>query len=625
MVFEAINSILTNNLLNQAGLWALLALIPLVLVYLIRPRPKKQAVPALMFLIKERAKAHKSSFLRRFINDPLFFFQILVIIVFAAAIAKPFITVSQEVFVEKTALVIDVSASSQVTIDGKSRFEKSIELAEDNVGSDNVLILMSSVPELVADSIDASETKRILKDLIARDTPTNIFDSIIFAGNYVKENDRVVVISDFIETGSEKNFNAAKDILESKGIIVEMIDIKDYESRKAFNIGIIETVIAEEKTTIQIRNFNEVNETIGIRMEGVNLSIPEFTIAPNDVEVLSFPTPADTAKFWLVPYSGNDDFEVDNTVFIAAPSDEPISILLISNSVSRYLDTALEVIDNIKVDRFIPPQTPDVGHQVIIYNNVQSDLILPSTIKKIKKKVEDGAAFIVVGQEGLLKTDFLGMLPVERADESVPFMTKNEVYVSATTESSLTEDINFGKVSEYLNMRTKDGGITIVSSPDNATLVAMRNQDKGSVVYFGLMDKYSDFKEDIYYPVFWKRLFDMLTKKQDLSELNFKTGRLVNLLEEQTIKAPFGKIKADTIVLTKQGIYEGEEKIFAANLGNEEESDVNGDNAEEKIGVFDDALMVDDEFPLELAKYIIIALLLLVFLELIWIKFRGDL
>jgi hypothetical protein len=138
------------------------------------------------------------------------------------------------------------------------------------------------------------------------------------------------------------------------------------------------------------------------------------------------------------------------------------------------------------------------------------------------------------------------------------------------------------------------------------------------------MDKYSDFKKDIYYPVFWKRLIEMITQKQDLSEMNYKTGKLVNLLETQTIVTPFGKISADTLVLTKQGIYRGDTKTFAANLANPKESDVGGENGE-KIGVFENTLKIEELVPFELLKYFIIGLLVLVFIELLWIKFRGDL
>ena len=137
-VFSPVKEVAVNHLMKIGGLWWLLALVPLIIIYLIRPRPKKKSIPALMFLIKENAKSDKRSFFRRFVRDPLFLLQIIILIAFAIAIAQPFITVKEDVFVETTALVVDASASSQVEIDGKTRFERTIEIAKENVGSENV-------------------------------------------------------------------------------------------------------------------------------------------------------------------------------------------------------------------------------------------------------------------------------------------------------------------------------------------------------------------------------------------------------------------------------------------------------------------------------------------------------
>ncbi|MBW2972640.1 VWA domain-containing protein [Candidatus Woesearchaeota archaeon] len=623
-IFELIKGVSSQYVMEQAGLWALLALIPLILVYLIRPRPKKQTIPALMFLMKESAKSDKKSFLRRFVRDPLFLFQLLILIAFAIAIAKPFVTLAEDVLAEKTAIVLDASASSQVDIDGTTRFERAIDIAKDNVGSENAIILISSVPELIADEADAAKARDELDHIMPRDTPTSIFDSMIFASNYVKEKDKVIVISDFIETGTQKDFTAAKSILESKGLIVDFVNLRDFEDRRAKNIGIVDLDVTEEQTSVQIKNYNYDNETVRLEMEGVELTTSEITIEPKAVEVVSFPTPGALSKFSIEPYEGHDDFELDNDLYVSAPSRESAPLLLITNDNSKYLRTALNVIETISVDIGTPPKVPDPNHQIIMINDVNKDLILPGTIKKIKKTVSEGAALIVFAQPDLFSLDLEGMLPVERADKGAPVFIEHEVWVAPTFESSITEDINFGMVKKYLKVVPLPGATTLASTTNNVSMIVMRNYEKGMVLYFGLMEDHSNFKEDIYYPVFWKRLFDMAIKKQDLSELNFRTGRLVNLLVKQKIKAPYGTVDAETIMLSHQGIYRGEEKNFVANLLNEDESDVNGEEFEKKIGVFEEEKKTEMT-PYDLTRHFIMGLLVLVFLELLWIKFRGDL
>lgn len=624
-VFELLKGVASEHLMYTAGLWALLALIPLILVYLIRPKPKKQTIPALMFLMKESAKSDRKSFLRRFIRDPLFILQILILVAFAIAIAKPYMTVAEDVLVEKTALVVDASASSQLEIDGKTRFERAIEIAKEKAGSNNAIIVISSVPELIADEVDTAKARDELDHIKPRDTPTSIFDSIIFASNYVKEKDKVVVISDFIETGTQKDFNAAKSILESKGVIVELINLRQLESRKAENIGIVDLDVTEEQVTVQIKNYNDENETVRLEMEGINLTTSEITIEPKAVEVVNFPTPPALSKFSIRPHEWHDDFPLDNDLYISAPSAESVPLLIISNNPSKYITTAMSVIGTVIVDRGTPPKVPEINHQIIMIRKVNKDLILPGTMKSIKKKVDEGAALIIFAQPDLFSIDFEGLLPVERADKGGPVFIDHEVWVTPTYETTITEDMNFGMAKKYLKVAPLDGSMTLASTTNNVSMIVMKNYGKGMVVYFGLMEDHSNFKEDIYYPVFWKRLFDMAIKKQDLSELNFKTGRLVNLLVKQKITAPFGKVNAETIMLSHQGIYRGEEKNFVANLINEQESDLNGEDPDKKLGVFEEGATKMEKVPFELTRQFLIGLLVLVFLELLWIKFRGDL
>ncbi|MBN1544096.1 BatA and WFA domain-containing protein [Candidatus Woesearchaeota archaeon] len=624
-ILELLKGVASQHLMYTAGLWALLALIPLILVYLIRPKPKKQTIPALMFLMKESAKSDRKSFLRRFIRDPLFLFQILVLVAFAIAIAKPYMTVAEDVLVEKTAIVVDASASSQLEIDGKTRFGRAIDIAKENAGSNNAVIVISSVPELIADEVDLSKARDELNHIKPRDTPTSIFDSIIFASNYVNEKDKVVVISDFIETGTQKDFNAAKSILESKGIIVQFINLRQQESRKAENIGIVDLDVKEEQVSVQIKNYNDRNETVRLEMEGVNLTTDEITIEPKAVEVVNFPTQPALSKFSIRPAQWSDDFPLDNEIYISAPAAESVPLLLIANTVSRHLSTALEVIGTVDVERGTPPKVPEVNHQIIMINNINKDLVLPGTMKSIRKKVDEGAALIVVAQPDLFSIDFEGLLPVERADNSGPVFIEHEVWVTPTYETTITEDINFGMVKKYLRVVPVNGATTLASTTNNVSMIVMKSYGKGMVAYFGMMDDHSNFKEDIYYPVFWKRLFDTAIKKQDLSELNFKTGRLVNLLVKQKIVSPFGSVNAETIMLSHQGIYRGQEKNFVANLINEEESDLNGDEPEKKLGVFEEGATKMEKVPFELTRHFLIGLLALVFMELLWIKFRGDL
>src|SRR3989338_8706755 len=119
------------HFLNPPGLYALLSLIPLILLYLIRPKPKRQTIPSLMFFFRNREKSRLNSFLRYISRNLLFLMHFCAIALLAIAIATPYILERQKITTESTAIVLDVSASMQAKEGLSTRFEKSKDAAKD--------------------------------------------------------------------------------------------------------------------------------------------------------------------------------------------------------------------------------------------------------------------------------------------------------------------------------------------------------------------------------------------------------------------------------------------------------------------------------------------------------------
>ena len=621
--FGALKGVLGSNMLELSGLYLLIALLPLILVYLIRPRPQKKKIPALMFFMKERTKSDKRSFFRWFIRDYLFLLQILIILVFAVTAAKPFMTVSEEVFVDKTAIIIDVSASMHTDIGGETRFKNAVSLAKKYLSDKNTIIVAGAIPALIGDSLSKGDAERELNRLQPVDTTTSLFDAIIFSGNYVKSKDRVVVVSDFIETGSNKDIKTAKSIIESRGVIVDFVNVLE-GAKTAKNIGIVDLEIQSEKTRIHIKNYNYKNETVGLKLEGANLTKNSIIIGSGDREVVEIDTPAGVSKFELKLNKDQDNFKIDNIVYISAPKKMDVYSLIISNTVNEFLKTALDVIPEVKFESTTPPRFPDFNHHLIFFDDVKKSLVLPGTIKKLKKEVENGATLIIMASNDLLQIDFYDMLPV------IPKKTKNvfvkkDVVVSSATPSTLTEDVTFGYIHNYFDVKAADGATVIAQTPDKVPIIVLKTLGKGMVVYYGIFDSDSDFKRDIYYPIFWKRLIDFAIKKSDLNKLNYKTGKIVVLNGKQKVETPKGKLTDNSIFLDKAGLYVTDEKTFVANLLNEEESDINGKLEGKKKGVVGEVLKKIEKVKFDLTTYFLIALAMLVFIELLVLKFRGDL
>ena len=109
---------------NQLGLWALLSLIPFIILYLRKPKPVDRIIPSLMFMLQNRKTSNKYKFLQKFLTNLLFFMQFLALVGISIAIAQPFIKVPYDVSLENTIIVLDMSASMQALTTRRS-FTKS--------------------------------------------------------------------------------------------------------------------------------------------------------------------------------------------------------------------------------------------------------------------------------------------------------------------------------------------------------------------------------------------------------------------------------------------------------------------------------------------------------------------
>ena len=87
---------LQAGLLAPLGLLALLAVVPIVVLYLIRPDPQRVTLPTLQFLDEELGTDATNPLLERLRRNLLLLLQILVVVLLAVALSTPFVTVPRE-------------------------------------------------------------------------------------------------------------------------------------------------------------------------------------------------------------------------------------------------------------------------------------------------------------------------------------------------------------------------------------------------------------------------------------------------------------------------------------------------------------------------------------------------
>lgn len=589
------------------GLWAMLFLVPLVILYLIRPKPKEMSIPSLMFLMRQSKMNRLTSFFKTFIRDLIFLMQFLVIASLAFSIAQPYKMYSHDVASENTVFVIDVSASSKSVDNSQTRFDKIIEKAQSLIGRKNTIVLAKDAPLVALQDASSGEASAYLKKLEPLDTASKIGDAIILAGELMSgKTGRVIVISDFINTGGQDP-NIAKKVLLSKGLAVDFIGAAD---RNLSNVGFTDLNIKEDSTTAYIKNFNNGARTIKL---AVGNKETELSINPKSTEAYSFETPSGVTKLEI---KTKDDLAVDNVAYISVPSNKKIRVLLITNDLSSFLKNALIASGGIDFSISEPPIISKDNYDVYVIHNINQNQILPGSFEEILKKANDGASVIVHVQEDSAAVDYKGLLPLTISGAA------NSSFVSIDQTTKFTKNVNFGRVNYYFSTKNPKG--IVIASASNSSILSLEKRGAGNIVYYGILEKASDFKFSPDYPIFWTELLNSLVDRMDIKSLNYRTGNMLILDKPETIEMPSKKIKQATLILEEQGLYKVGNKNIAVNLLNERESNI---NAAESYGQKGEEFIlkpVKEQRKLPLELHLLIASAIILLLELIYIKRRGD-
>ncbi len=592
----------------EAGLYALLSLVPFIIIYLIRPKPKTLEVPSLMFFIKATGRNKLTSFLRNFISDLLFLIQLLLLLSLALSVAKPFTNVQRDISAANTVIVLDVSASSQTKEASGTRFEIAVAGAKKLLGAQNTIILAKDIPLLGVQEADAGDAVTYLNSLKPRDSGSKIGEAVLLAGELLQGKEgRVIVLSDFISTAGISP-NAAKGVLQSKGITVDYISTAKAGKR---NVGFVDAVVNEDASTVYIRNYDDKKATVAVKGTGLDKSM---TLEPGAVEPIPFQTPAGVTKLEL---TGGGDLPADDVFYLSAPDKKEIKVLLITNNASVFLRNALTSSPSVKLDITEPPVIKKGAYDVIVIDKINQRQVLPGTFEDLKQLVDKGTNVIINSQEDLGAIDFRGLLPV-----SVTGLGDGAA-ITVEQINRFTKDMEFGKVDSFIKSEAKERVVTMASA-SASPIIAYTTQGAGKIVYYGILEKASDFKISPNYPIFWQELLRYLIDQKDIRLLNAKIGSTLILDREETIETPEGKVKTNNIVLENNGVYKFRDRNIAVNLLNDLESDVNPkEEAAKQVSEFElKPVTQTKKYPLEIILLTAAGILLL--LEMLYMKIRGD-
>lgn len=604
---------LSSFFLNPAGLLTAVVLIPFLILYLIKPKPRHERIPSLLFIMKDVGKSNINSFFRNWLKDLILLFQLIILLGLIAAAARPYIEVPRTYLVDQTVLLVDVSGSMQAT----GRFEQAITLAKENLGKENTIIAIKGIPEVILERGSSSRAKEVLNQLEPTATTTALSDALQMAGAYAGAGSRIVVISDFVPTQGDLDYEPIAASLEGKGAIINYLPVEGGEE----NVGIIDLLIGPVTSSVWVKNYNKRPAEVTLRISDAD---QQLLLARGETKEVSFSTPSGIAEISLLE---KDDLMIDNKVWSSAPEENTVKVLVITNDKSSVehsnMLVALDVISKnfptkFNIEYAIPPKIPKLDYDIYLIQGATLNLILPGHIKALKEEVRKGAAVIIRDQEALFSIDWQGLLPVTPRNSTLG--TRSTVVPGSS--SSLVEDIQFGQVNSYRRVEARDGSV-IIAKTEQDPIIIMSRLEKGITLFYGLNAESSSFNKDPSYPVFWRRMMDLLTERPSLSNLNLRTGNILALQKESAVKTPRGSITGSLIPVEQAGLYVLPDRTVAANMLSDAESNLATTGNQSKIDSFESDESTET-LPKELSRYALWVAIAFLFLELLYLKFRGD-
>jgi hypothetical protein len=601
---------LSDVFLSPLGLAALLAAVPVILLYLVRPDPRRVTLPTVRFLTDSAGTSSSTPLFERLKRSALLLLQLLAILLFATALATPYVSTSQSETVEETVLVVDASASMNVQSDGTTRFDRAVDSARAATTSTTSIVVADGDASIALRSGSAADAEGVLSSLRPTAAPGDLRTAISRATSVAGENARVVVVSDF---AGDTDWEAAVQAARARGLTV---DLRQFAAGGTNNVGIVDRRFSGEQVTVSVQNFGAANATRQVSLGGETTQV---SLAPGDVRSVTFPVPAGGGEIRLSP---GDSLPTDDVAYVAAPSDATVDVLLVTNDRNRYLTTALSLVDPVELTVVEPPSSvpspPTDAYDVVLYSNVAGGQLRDSHVAAGRGALAAGGGVGIQAQESMPVDTYGDLLLVS------PSGVGSNPTLTAAGDDELTRDITFPPPERYVRGDLR-AGRALVSTTDGTPIIARNSQGGGRVLYYGYVESASTFKYDFEYPIFWKRSVYALAGRESLSELNRETGEQIRFGNETTVQTPRGEVTAVRIETTDAGFYTADGVRYSASLLDPAESDVSASTVNATAGGGPTTREEERTAPDPLTELVALGIVAVAIGEVAFLRRRGDL
>jgi len=380
-----------------AFLWLALVVPLLVVLYLIRQETRVYRVPSVIHMLPlPDAQLPMTRRLARFVRDPLFYVQLLLLLILILSLAQPI----RERSVRHTVFIIDVTASMQALEGSTSRLQRAIARAMevlDGYGEeDRIAVLVASrhVRRVAPLTSSKEELVRVLKAIQPTDSSGTCTEAVFAAANLLMGagGGNVVLFTD--------SPFALPESLEKEGLDIQIVGV----GTKRQNAGIVSldapTSLMSRGSHLvaQLRNFGRdtMDAEISVSLDGEEADRQRLRIPAMASETVDFGL-GSQAGIAHVRLHHEDALEVDNHAYAHSAPDQKLSIHVVSSRPA--LADFLRKTDAFSVTHTTPGELQEGPPQadVLLFDG-RAPEGLPGTNAAFIDPQRSSDAFQVVGQ-----------------------------------------------------------------------------------------------------------------------------------------------------------------------------------------------------------------------------------
>ncbi|MFT4308869.1 MAG: BatA domain-containing protein [Candidatus Woesearchaeota archaeon] len=594
------------GILQPIGLFALLLLIPFIIIYLRKPKAINRILPSIMFLSEHKGMMRRSSILQKLLRNLLFLIQLLLLTMLLIALAEPYYETAATRLFEDTIIIMDTSAS----MSHSAQFQRAQEEALRSIGRTTTIIASGSPARIILDSGRPDQANARIRSMTPETVPSDLESALILASSQADNKGagtRIIIITDKRGYAAQSYLS----LLVQKGMPVTIIDVKeDIEG----NIGIVDAHMTPNNVIFTIRNSYPTEKQVSIRSDYEEV---QTNIGPMGFGTVNMRLGQGENTFVMDDPQG---FQYDNNIKIMNSARQELDILIVTTSESKT--ASHRAMLSINTTQMNIEQntlgTINKDYDIIIMSNYAPEIILPSFAPNVLEMVSRGSMLIITRSRNMASLS-QDIMPVT-FEGTVP----DTVDVRAQP-SPINHGVEYSVIRAPPRAIPKNGTTVLASTDDGNVIAAAMTHGSGLIVYLAYDDTSDIFSTTPSYPILYSNLVDIVTRAGLISQQNIMTGSYYALASAQPVQKPSEQYPTirESIHISETGIYRIGSSRIAAQLLSSEESDPSTKLRYDIRGV-DDGTLQKTTINVMLATLIGILALLLLFAEALYIKKRGD-